>query len=57
MTPTAKFRIEKKATTKSGWRKLPDCQFSTEEAAENYGIKYHTDKHGARFFRVVEVQS
>lgn len=48
-----RYTIQIPAKTKSGWRKLPDCEFGCFERAEAYGIKYHTDKHGAKFFRVV----
>jgi len=47
------FTIQVPAKTNSGWKKLPDCQFLTAEKAEAYGLKYHTDKSGARLFRVV----
>lgn len=50
---TDRYTIEVPANTKSGWRKLPDCDFRCADRAEAYGGKYHTDKHGARFFRVV----
>lgn len=49
------YTIQTPAKTKSGWRKLPDCQFSCADRAEAYGLKYHTDRHGARQFRVVEL--
>lgn len=42
-------------TRKGVWRKLPDCEFMSRESAEAYGLKYHTDRYGARFFRVVEL--
>ena len=50
-----KFTIETPANNKKGWRKLPDCQFDHEQSAINYGLKYHTDRYGHRFFRVVAV--
>lgn len=41
-------------TRKGIWRKLPDCEFRTAESAEAYGLKYHSDPYGTRYFRVVE---
>jgi hypothetical protein len=38
-----------------GWRKLRDCQFDSCDSAVAYGLKYHTDRYGARQFRVVRV--
>lgn len=47
------YAIATPAKTKSGWRRVPDTRFDTYEAAERYGLKYHTDKYGARLFIVV----
>ena len=41
-------------TRKGIWRKLPDCEFQSRERAEAYGLKYHSDRYGSRYFRVVE---
>ena len=50
------FTIETPANNKKGWRKVPDCNFSSRISAENYGLKYHTDKYGSRMFRTVEIE-
>lgn len=34
-------------------RRVPDTRFRTYEAAEAYGQKYHTDSHGARFYKII----
>lgn len=49
------FKLQTPAKTKSGWRTLADGNWRTRESAEAYGLKYHTDRHGARQFRVVEL--
>jgi hypothetical protein len=51
-----RFTIETPANNKKGWRKLPDCQFAEKQSAENYGLKYHTDKSGSKMFRIVEIK-
>ena len=43
----------KSAKAKSGWRRVPDTRFETEKSAQAYGMKYHTDKYGAKMFKVV----
>jgi hypothetical protein len=48
------YKVQTPAKTRSGWKSLPDCRFSTREKAEAYGLKYHTDRHGSRLFRVVD---
>jgi hypothetical protein len=48
------YAIATPAKTKSGFRRVPDTCFDSCEAAERYGLKYHTDKYGARMFIVVE---
>jgi len=49
------YRIQTPAKTKSGWRMLHDCRFSSVDAAHSYGLKYWTDRHGAKRFRIVEI--
>ena len=41
------------AQSKSGWRRVPDTCFETYESAERYALKYHTDKSGAKFFKII----
>jgi len=43
----------KSAKAKSGWRRVPDTRFDTEKSAEAYGMKYHTDKYGAKMYKIV----
>lgn len=43
----------KSAGAKSGWKRVPDTRFDTEQSAINYGNKYHTDKSGAKMYKVV----
>jgi len=43
----------KSSKAKSGWRRVPDTRFETEKSAQAYGMKYHTDKYGAKLFKVV----
>ena len=50
------FKLQTPANTKSGWRNLPDCGWRTREAAENYGLKYHTTRDGSCLFRIVECE-
>lgn len=40
-------------TRKGTLRRVPDTKFDTYESAERYGLKYHTDRYGARGFEVV----
>jgi hypothetical protein len=47
------YAIATPANNKNGWRRVPDTQFDTEDSAERYGLKYHTDKYGSRMFKVV----
>lgn len=47
-----KFAIYTKAKTKSGWKRIKDTKFDTKESAEAYGRKYHTDKYGAKMYKV-----
>ena len=49
-----KYAIATPEKTKSGFRRVPDTSFDSREAAERYGLKYHTDKSGSRMFIVVE---
>jgi hypothetical protein len=49
-----KYAIATRAKTKTGWRRVPDTRFDTEESARRYGDKYHTDRSGARMYKVVE---
>jgi hypothetical protein len=49
-----KYTIETPAANNKGWRRVPDTSFDSREAAERYGLKYHTFKDGHRNFRVVE---
>lgn len=51
-----KYAIATPAKTKSGFRRVPDTCFDTRESAERYGLKYHTDKSGARLFIVIEIK-
>lgn len=48
------YAIATRANTGSGWRRVPDTKFSTMESAELYGQKYHKDKSGAKFYKVIE---
>lgn len=50
------YAIATPAKTKTGWRRVPDTKFDTKESAERYGLKYHTDRYGARMFKVVHHQ-
>ena len=48
------YAIATRAKTKSGWRRVPDTRFDTEDSAKRYGDKYHTDRSGSRMYRVIE---
>ena len=39
---------------KSGWARVRDTKFGTEDAAHKYGMKYHTDKYGSKMYKVVK---
>jgi len=39
--------------TKTGWRRVPDTKWDNELSAIRYGDKYHTDKSGAKMYKVV----
>jgi nicotinic acid mononucleotide adenylyltransferase len=44
----------KSARVKTGWKRVPDTKFDTKESAIKYGDKYHTDKYGAKMYKVVD---
>lgn len=46
------FAIYTRAGNKSGWKRVPDTQFDTKESAVRYGDKYHTDRYGAKMYKV-----
>ena len=43
----------KSSKSKTGWRRVPDTKFDTEQSAERYGDKYHTDKYGSKMYKIV----
>jgi len=51
-----KYAIFTPAKTNTGWKRVKDTRFDTEESAHRYGMKYHTDKSGAKMFKVGELK-
>ena len=54
LTETKSYAIAtRSAKSKTGWARVKDTKFGSEESAKNYGDKYHTDKHGSKLYKVV----
>lgn len=46
------YHIETPAKTKTGWKRVKDTAFGSEQRAKDYGNKYHTDSSGSKMYRV-----